>query len=209
MTVKLIAPDEVDQIIPHIPPGQVVEETDIPEKGQVLATFNPHTDLWQIRRVVKVKGTREAKRMSNYGGRNTSWRNPVEISYVNLNAMPEEGKDGTAGSHYKGQQGFWEQSVRTLVTDAKNYHRPEWYWVDHTSTEGQQWIADRQAEEAEAKADKERTQAHLEDTPEQFENRLEAKAHSIDLMAAEADRLASQLRDLAAEIRAEKRPRYW
>jgi len=209
MAVKLVAPEEVDQTIPNIPPGQVIQEHDIPEKGQVLATFKPHTDLWQIRRIVKIKGAREARRMSNYGGRDKSWRNPVDISYVNLDAVPIEGKDGTAGSHYKGQQGFWEQSVRAMVNDAKLYHRPDWYWVDHTSPEGQQWLADRQAEEAEARADKERTQEHQQDTPEQFEARLEAKAHSVELMAAEAERLVKRLHELAAELRAEKRPRYF
>lgn len=176
----------------ELPPGiSLAEQPSVIRKGDYLAYYNDHADLWHVKRVIRA-------------GRAEKWTRDIhqrDIKYVTHDEVPIEGKDGTAASHYAGYGGYGETNTRQLASDGG---RP-WYLIDLASSTAAEWIARTdqlwvEHHDAE-RAEQERTKG----TPAAFQARMNTRAAQLDRMAAQADGLAASYRALAEEIRQETR----
>lgn len=178
------------------PPGKSLEAEDtIIKKGDVLAYYNEWVDAWHVKRVV-----RAGRATPTYGGQVRQ----SDIKYVSHDAVPEEGKDGTASSHYPSGSGFGQINTYQLSRDGGQ----PWWLVDVNDPRTAGWIAATDQIWADYHADERAEKERVAGTPLAFSERMESRAKEAERMADAAESLAASFRVMATSLRAEK-PGKW
>jgi hypothetical protein len=179
-----------------VPPGASrITETEPVKKGDILIQFTPQIDVWSVKRVVKA-----SRPEPSYG--KTGYRQST-IVMVSHDAVPDEGKSGTAYSHYSRGAGWYDTSLSSISAD-RSSSEPPWYRLDLDAVGAREWIAKQDAAWAEHQAMVAAAEADAKETPAQFEWRMNNRAVQLETEAKQLEGMARILRGLADGIRAEK-----
>lgn len=177
----------------EVPRGAVLfTDDDVAKKGQIFIGYNENIDLWHVKRVV-----RASRPQNRYGGKISQ----ADIVLVSHDAVPEEGKDGTAYSHYPSGGGYSVSSHSSLDNGT-------WYVLDLNVTGARNWVTLQDELWAQHRASKEASEAAAEDTPKKFSRRMNNRALQLENEASSLEATARQFRKLAADIRNES-PGSW
>lgn len=186
----------------NTPPGYSLERQDtVIKKGMVVAYYNQELDFWLVKKVVKA-------------GRPETWRGKDEVHQSNINivrwnAVPDEGKAGTASSHYSTRPGdfhagFDEVTTRILSEKPYGSHYGGTYWlVDMNDPRSLPWINDQEALRREDVENDLAAKERARNTPAAFRERMESRAKSVERLAAEVEGMVRFYRQMAEEIRTE------
>jgi len=176
--------------------AEALTDIDVVKKGEFFVKFNEGANAWHVQRVMRA-GRPERR---SYGVSQSN------IIMVNHDAVPDEGKSGTAYSHYSGHCGWFETSLTSLVNP--NYDENRWFRINPAAPGMADWIAAQDQAWVDYSVAKQEQADRAANTPKSFNWRMNQLAHELEIRAERLEAEVSALRKAAAAVRAEKSPEW-